>query len=226
VEGEATDFQHWKCLKAGEPSLGFPKWSDEEEHPPRHLQLPHHPHEEGNGREEEGQLEIPGHAESVDSLRLVRRSPRHEARKLSRLARREEVDLGRPPQGRHLKDDVGVQVPIRHQLKPGGRIRLEVLLRGDEDRKDLQTTGMKEKQNLLCHPEETTSPETSRLPDVGQRCCVVLHRMDVLQVDAGRISTRKIHKTEISFTLGENMHLNASLSLTPKAHCHIKMLLT
>ena len=49
VEREAADFQHWKDLKTGEPHLGFPTRSDEEEHPLQYLQLPHHPRKEGMG---------------------------------------------------------------------------------------------------------------------------------------------------------------------------------
>jgi hypothetical protein len=68
VEGEAADFQDWKQLKAGEPRLGLPIWGDEEINPPRHLQLPHNPLEDGNGREEEGQMEVPPYAEGVNGF--------------------------------------------------------------------------------------------------------------------------------------------------------------
>jgi hypothetical protein len=84
------------------------------------------------GGKKEGQHEVPPHAERVDGFQVIRGSPGHEARRLRGLARREKVDLGWTPQSRNQMKHLGIEVPVRNQLKPRGCVRLNIFLRGNE----------------------------------------------------------------------------------------------
>jgi hypothetical protein len=74
AEGKTTNVFHVKLLERSKPHLGVPVRGDEEKRPPGPFQLLDNPLEEGNGREEEGQHEVPplaASAASQEKKRLV-----------------------------------------------------------------------------------------------------------------------------------------------------------
>jgi hypothetical protein len=182
----------------GKPRLGVPVRGDKEKRPPGQFQLPDNPLEEGNGREEESQFEVPPLAECVNRFRDVRGVPGVEAPRLCRLARSKEIDLGVTPESRYLVKNPGGEVPVRDRLEPRGCVCLDVLLRGDVGRQQTQLTLVGEMEDPLGSLEESPSPEASLLVWASAVVLSILHRMDVWRVDGGKIHAKKIHKTESS----------------------------
>jgi hypothetical protein len=125
------------------------------------------------GGKEEGQHEVPPHAERVDGFWKICGSPGHETRCLRGLARREQINLGWTPQGRNLMKNMGIKVPVRDQLEPRGCVRLYVFLRGNEGGQDAELTLVEKKNDPLGPLEESPFPEAPFLPDVNQRRSVV-----------------------------------------------------
>jgi hypothetical protein len=83
--------------------------------------------------------------------------------------------------------NMGVEVPVWDQLEPRGCVRLNILLRGNEGKKDDPLGPLEESPSFLMWASAAVLS--------------ILHRIDDWRLDAGRISIRKINKTPSSLTL-------------------------
>ena len=158
-----------KTKKGREPLLRRPMRSDEEEDARRYRQLPKHARKERRRREGVGEPETPPLSQRVERFRFLSVAPREEARKMRRCCRREEVNVRTAPTKADGVENRWRKKPNRKRLEARRRIRVEILLRRDEDGKDAKAEGVGEEKHLPGEKKERERYRAALVLHVRQR---------------------------------------------------------